>query len=105
MVEDYVCRQGFEIVVKGSFKQPGDPEIVRVPPEAIYEAGLELGAHPEADGLFISCTALRVSSIIERLEEKLGKPVVASNQALAWDCLRLSGCDTKVPGFGQLLRS
>lgn len=105
VVEEYVSGQGFEIVVKGSFKQPGDPEIVCIPPEAIYAAGLALGAHDEADALFISCTGLRVSTVIARLEEALGKPVVTSNQALAWDCLRLAGCDTKVPGYGQLLQS
>lgn len=105
VVEAYVSSQGFDIVVKGSFKQPGDPQIVRVPPEAILQAGLELGSHQEADALFISCTALRVSSVIENLEQRLGKPVVTSNQALAWDCLRLAGCDTKVPGYGRLLRT
>ena len=35
--------QGFDLVVKGSFDQPGDPEICRVPPQAIYDAGLALG--------------------------------------------------------------
>ena len=103
VVEDYVSKQGFEIVTKGSFKQRGDPEIICIPPEAIYQAGCELGAHSEAEALFISCTGLRVSSVIARLESALGKPVVTSNQALAWDCLRLAGCAEKVTGYGQLL--
>jgi maleate isomerase len=29
--------------------------------------------------------------------------VVASNQALAWDCLRLAGYTEPVPGYGRLL--
>ena len=103
VVERYVSGQGFEVVVKGSFKQRGDPNIVRVPPEAIFEAGLALAASAPVDGLFISCTALRASPVIGRLEEALGVPVVSSNQALAWDCLRLAGCDAAVPGFGRLL--
>ena len=103
VVERYVSGQGFDIVAKGSFKQRGDPDIVRVPPQAVYEAGLALGSSPSADALFISCTALRVSPIIRRLEEALGKPVVSSNQALAWDCLRLAGSHDPVPGFGRLL--
>ena len=81
----------------------GDPQIVRIPPSAIYDAGLELGSHPEVEALFISCTGLRVSSIIAPLEEALGKPVVTSNQALAWQCLRLAGCDDAVEGFGRLM--
>ena len=102
VVEQYVSGQGFEILVKGAFKQAGDPQITKVPPQAIYDAGVELAREADVDALFISCTALRVSSIIARLEDAIGKPVVTSNQALAWDCLRLAGCDDHVPGFGQL---
>jgi len=102
VVEAYIGAQDFEVAVKGSFKQAGDPEMCRIPPSAIHQAGLELG-RADVDGLFISCTALRVSPILERLEQALGKPVVSSNQALAWDCLRLAGCNEQVPGYGRLL--
>lgn len=102
VVAAYICGRGFEIVAKGSFKQPGDPEMCRITPETIYHAGLELGS-AEVDGLFVSCTALRVSPILDALEKALGKPVVSSNQALAWDCLRLAGCDEPIAGYGRLL--
>lgn len=102
VVERYVGEQGFDIVDKGSFKQCGDPNIVRIPPQAIFEAGLQLARPPGIEALFISCTALRVSPVIGRLEEALGKPVVSSNQALAWDCLRLAGCTDVIEGFGRL---
>ena len=101
-MEGYMVKQGFDVIAKGSFKQLGDPQMCRIPPDAIYNAGLTLG-QAEVDGLFISCTALRVSSIIADLEATLGKPVVTSNQALAWDCLRLAGCSDRVEGFGRLL--
>ena len=101
VVGDYVAGQGFEIVAKGSFKQSGGPFIARIPPEDIYEAGVALGGN-EVDALFVSCTALRVSSVLERIEDRIGKPVVASNQALAWDCLRRAGIDDAVPNAGRL---
>jgi len=103
VVADYVDGQGFEIAERASFKQPNDPAIARVPPEAIYRAGVALGRRP-VEALFISCTALRCSSVIERVEQAIGKPVVTSNQALAWDCLRLAGCETAVEGYGRLMR-
>ncbi len=103
VVATYVGAQGFDIAERASFKQPNDPAIARVPPEAIYKAGLELGRR-NVDAVFISCTALRCSSVIERIEQAIGKPVVTSNQALAWDCLRLAGCKTAVKGYGRLLR-
>ncbi|MEM7223199.1 MAG: Asp/Glu racemase [Pseudomonadota bacterium] len=103
VVGSYVAGQGFEIALKGSFKQAGDPEICRVPPNDIFRAGLELGSG-EVDGLFVSCTALRVSPVLAELEAAIGKPVVASNQALAWDCLRQAGVTDPVEGFGALMR-
>ncbi len=102
VVAAYVGAQGLEIAERASFKRPNDPAIARVPPEAIYRAGVELGRR-RVDALFISCTALRCSSVIERIEQAAGKPVVASNQALAWDCLRLAGCKSAVEGYGRLL--
>ena len=102
VVESFISGRGVDIAVKGAFKQRGDPNITRVPPKAIYDAALELG-QADVEGVFISCTALRVSSVLEPLEQALGKPVVSSNQAMAWHCLRLAGYDDPVSGYGRLL--
>jgi maleate isomerase len=57
----------------------------------------------DVDAVFISCTALRCSSVIQRIEDDIGKPVVTSNQALAWHCMRLGGYLKPVAGFGVLM--
>ena len=59
---------------------------------------------PEADGYFLSCTNIHSLDVIEELEEQLGKPVVASNQAVLWHCLRRLGMGDVVPGLGRLMR-
>ncbi len=41
--------------------------------------------------------------IIERSEVELGRPVLTSNQALVWHCLRMMGIDREIRGFGRLL--
>ena len=94
--------EGFELVVRGSFKCRTGAEIGLVPPEAIYDAGVDLG-RAECDALFVSCAGLRVAPVLQRIEDAIGKPVVASNQALAWDCLRRLGIDRRLEGFGRLL--
>ena len=99
----FIDAQGFEIVVCASFKQETDPEICRVTPDSIRQAGLRIGAAPDADALFISCTGMRASGIIDEMERELGKPVVASNQALSWHALRLAGLNDRIEGFGSLL--
>jgi maleate isomerase len=103
VVDRFITSKGMIIGARGSFKLESSAALCRVSPDSIYDAGMALGK-ADVDGLFISCTALRVSPIIERLEADLGKPVVASNQALAWHATRLAGCDETVEGYGQLLR-
>jgi maleate isomerase len=57
-----------------------------------------------ADAILICGTGFRSVSIIEDLEEKRGLPVVTANQASLWNCLRLSGVNDKILGYGRLLR-
>lgn len=59
---------------------------------------------PRSDGYFISCGGIRVVGIIQRLETDLKKPVITSNQALVWHCLRMIGLQGPIEGFGQLLK-
>ena len=56
----------------------------------------------EADALFVSCTALPVLQLIDKLEKKLNKPVLSSNQALIWDTLENIGQNVSINGFGKL---
>lgn len=67
-------------------------------PEAILELA-EKADHPEAEAIVIPCTDLRAVSCIEALENRLGKPVVTSNQALMWaTTTHLKPASGKVPG-------
>ena len=56
----------------------------------------------ESDALFISCTALPALSIIDKLEKKLNRVVLSSNQTLIWDSLNLIGNKEPVKGFGKI---
>ena len=59
----------------------------------------------EAEGLFISCTALPALSIIDKLEKKLNKIVLSSNQVLIWDTLQSIGKRDRIEGFGRLFKN
>src|SRR5690348_1452635 len=45
----------------------------------------------DADAIFLSCTNTTQIEAIEAIERDLGKPVVNSNQAVLWGCLRRLG--------------
>lgn len=47
--------------------------------------------HPEADAVFLSCTALRTFGIVAQLEEELRTPILTSNQASLWAALDAAG--------------
>lgn len=85
-------------------------QIVRIGSVCYEEARSELAAYrlakdldgKDVDGIFISCTDFRAVHILESLEDDLGKPVISSNQAILWACLRLGGIHDKIQGFGTL---
>jgi maleate isomerase len=59
----------------------------------------------DSDALFVSCTALPVLSIIDKLEKKLNKIVLSSNQTLIWDSLNAINYKEKIEGFGKLFNN
>ena len=58
----------------------------------------------EADGYFLSCTNTRMIEAIDHLEQYLGKPVISSNQATLWACLRKLGIPYSHPALGRLFQ-
>ena len=97
---EYYASRGLEVLNVSGLDMDDDYAMTAIPPETIVEAGLRAMA-PDADALFISCTALRASLAVKALEKALGRPVVTSNQAIVWHALGLVGL-TAPTAPGQL---
>ncbi|MEH6471102.1 MAG: Asp/Glu racemase [Halopseudomonas sp.] len=95
---------GLEVLNIAGFGFEDDTAMTFITPQDIADAAVEV-CDPSAELLFISCTALRASLVIEQIEQRLDKPVVSSNQALAWHSLQLVNYPKAVEGFGSLLTS
>ncbi|MEM1299615.1 MAG: Asp/Glu racemase [Pseudomonadota bacterium] len=95
---------GIAVTLVGSFYEESDAVVGRIEPQAILDATIALGQSDKIDGVFISCTSLRAATIISAAEEALGKPVTASNHALAWHLLRLAGIEDTRDDRGRLFR-
>lgn len=95
-------RHGIAVNRVGSFNEPSELRVPKISTQSIAKAALALGSDPNCDAVFIACTSLRTFSVIRDLEKQLGKPVVSSNQALAWHMLRLAGIDDESLGPGAL---
>lgn len=101
---DYMAAAGFEITNIQGLNLEKDSDMIRVRPEFLAEFAASVDT-PDADALFISCGALRSLDIIEALEQKVGKPIICSNQAMMWDVLRRAGINDRIEGYGSLLRN
>jgi maleate isomerase len=105
MLRRHIEARGIGVPVMGSFNHENDNEVACISQASIKDAVRELMREPGVDGVFVSCTSLRVASIVEELEAELGRPVTSSNHAMAWHCLRLAGIADAIPGFGRLFRT
>lgn len=103
LISDGLSEAGFDIVDFASFHLGSDEEMSAVTPASLLEAGLQAD-HVASEALFISCTALRPAAVIDDLEQKLGKPVVTSHQAMLWHALACAGRNEPIAGYGRLLR-
>ncbi|UVC09891.1 ectoine utilization protein EutA [Rhizobium sp. TH2] len=99
---DYFSGLGFGIDRFTCLDMTDDREMARVAPSEIVAFAKE-AFDPESDALFISCTALRAASVAAEIEQAIGKPVVTSNLATAWQCLRLCGDQASRPELGRLM--
>lgn len=103
-VADYLASRGLDIVDQAGLSISVDRDITDYHPEELRERILRLDRRG-ADAIFVSCTSLRIAALIAEIESASGLPVVTSNQALAWHCLRLAGRSANLAGFGRLLTS
>lgn len=76
--------------------------IGKVTPQETYEFARRVW-QDDADGMFISCTNLRTIDVLAQLEAELGVPVISSNLATCWGCLRALGHHDPIDGYGSLL--
>ena len=103
-VAEYFKKENVEVVSLSFFDIASDLDIGKVDPNYLFEVLSKIDLS-ESDALFVSCTALPVLSLIDKLEKKLGKIVLSSNQALIWDTLKEIDYNKNIDGFGQLFKN
>lgn len=99
---DYFRRHGFDLASFTCLGLDDDREMARIRPSSLVDLAQEATA-ADAEALFISCTALRSTGVAAEIEAAIGRPVVTSNQATAWNCLRLCGDTEPRPKWGRLM--
>ena len=100
---EYLTERGIDILDIQGLNLTTGIEFGRVTPAYWKEFALAID-RPEADAIFLSCGGIRALEVAAEIEQAAGKPVVTSNQAQFWSCLRRAGIDDRLEGFGQIFR-
>ena len=103
-VYDYLVENNIIVDSFSSFNLEYDSDIAQVSLDSLEKeiAKIDLS---NVDGLFVSCTALKIVDVLDKIEKKENTIVISSNQAIIWDCLRSVGIDSKIKGYGKLFEN
>ncbi|MCY4207637.1 MAG: hypothetical protein OXD29_06760 [Roseovarius sp.] len=93
---------GLTLTSKGFFRIFDDNQRNRVSLDSYLAAAKTVTRDAPCDAIFISCTAMATAPVIQAIEDATGIPVVTSNQALAWNVMRLGGHAGTTDRFGRL---
>ena len=100
-VVDYFKKENFIITSNSYFDILYDNDIAKIDPDYLYEVITKMDL-AEAEAIFLSCTNLPALNIVDKLEKKLNKIVLSSNQVLIWDTLQNIRKTEPVNGYGKL---
>ena len=99
----YLHEAGYQVIHELGLALDSDG-YVAVTPERWVEVVKE-NSRAEADGYLLSCTNTRTIEAINVLEGELGKPIITSNQATLWACLKKLGILHTDSNLGKLFSS
>jgi maleate isomerase len=96
----YLEAHGFQVVGYGRLDNVRN--IYEETAERAYRLARQVDT-VEAQAVFISGTGLPTLSVLEMLEDDLGKPVFSSATAMMWLALRTARIGQSITGYGRLL--
>jgi maleate isomerase len=98
---EFLVAKGFDVLDIQGLNLTTGIEFGQVTPAFWKRFALAID-RPDADAIFLSCGGIRSLEVAEEIEQAAGKPVITSNQAQFWSCLRRAGISDEIKGFGQI---
>jgi maleate isomerase len=102
-VADFLEAHGIEVLSQVAMGVVSNNDVGRLHPDTAFEHGRKAD-RKEADAIFLACGNWWTASIVERLEQAVGKPVLTTNNMTVWHALKKIGVHETVSGYGRLLR-
>ena len=98
---EFLLHKGFDVLDIQGLNLSTGSQMGQVTPEYWKQFALEIDQR-DADAIFLSCGGIRALEVAEEIEQATGKPLITSNQAQFWSCLRRAGITDQLSGFGQI---
>jgi maleate isomerase len=102
-VAAFLESHGIEVLSQVAMGVVSNNEVGRLHPDTAFEHGRKAD-RKEADAVFLACGNWWTASIVEKLEQAAGKPVLTTNNMTLWHALKKIGVPEGVSGYGRLLR-
>ena len=95
---------GLNVISCPAFEDPTVGSGAKIGPDELFHRTVKaFGVASAADAIYFQGARLDPLLIIQRVEEALRVPVIASNPAMLWRILSLVGHRFSIPGYGMLL--
>lgn len=102
-VAEFLEAHGIEVLSQVAMGVVSNNDVGRLHPDTAFEHGRKAD-RKDADAVFLACGNWWTASIVERLEQAVGKPVLTTNNMTVWHALKKIGVHEAVSGYGRLLR-
>ncbi|HUR70411.1 MAG TPA: hypothetical protein VMZ02_00405 [Candidatus Limnocylindrales bacterium] len=104
VIEDHLKHLGFTVHLGPAFEERKAGADVDMTPDELFDLAVKTyGSYDAADAIYFQGATMNPLPIIQRLENELKVPVVASNPAMFWNVLSKLGVKDSVKGYGRLL--
>ena len=106
VIKDHLNRLGFTVHLGPAFEGRKAGSGVDLSPDQLFDLVVKTyRSHPPADAIYFQGATMDPLPIIQRLEDTLKVPVIASNPAMIWHLLSMLGVKGSVKNYGRLLSS
>jgi len=106
LIKDHLNLHGFNVSLGPAFEGRKAGSGVDLTPEQLFDLALKTyRSVAPADAIYFQGATMDPLPIIQKLENELNVPVIASNPAMIWNILSLRGIKCSVENYGKLLSS
>ena len=104
VIKDHLNALGFTVFLGPAFEGRKAGSGVDLNADQLYDLVVNTyRSHPPAEAIYFQGATMDPLPIIQRLEDALNVPVIASNPAMIWNMLSVLGVKGSVKAYGRLL--